>query len=124
MTHTQDFARTYQELALTLVCDTSKDRNMPTILASAFAAVEQRKLAVWIKGHVIPGYDPTVWRRDDFGHAIRFSDYGNRSSTYGWEIDHIVAIALGGSDGLSNLRPLHCTNNATLGGLLGGMFKG
>lgn len=72
---------------------------------------------------MIPGYDPNVWRRDAFGHPIRFSDYGDRSSLYGWEQDHILPKALGGSDALDNLRPLHCKNNASLGGILGGALS-
>jgi hypothetical protein len=80
---------------------------------------EALKRAVWEKGHVIPGYDLAIWRRDDHGHAIRYADHGDRASEYGWEIDHIHPIALGGSDDLSNLRPLHCATNALLGGLLG-----
>lgn len=79
---------------------------------------EQLKLAVWNKGHIIPGYDSNIWRRDDFGHAMRYSDYGDRNSTYGWEIDHIVATTLGGGDHLGNLRPLHWKPNSTLGGML------
>src|SRR3989442_13738871 len=85
--------------------------------------LEARKLAVWAKGHIIPGYDPATWRRDDFGHAIRFSDYGDRNSTYGWEIDHIVATALGGLDDLSNFRPFRTAVNAGLGGLFAGVLQ-
>jgi hypothetical protein len=74
-------------------------------------------------GRVAPGYDPAVWRYDDYGHLIRFADYGDRQSAYGWEIDHIHATMLGGSDSLDNLRPLHCRQNASLGGMLGGLFS-
>ena len=35
---------------------------------------------VWQKGAIIPGYDPAEWRRDDFGYAMSFTMYGNRSS--------------------------------------------
>lgn len=84
---------------------------------------ETRKLAVWSKGQIIPGYDASLWRYDAYGHVIAFSEYGNRQSAHGWEIDHIVAVAIGGSDHISNLRPLHCMNNAALGGILGGLLK-
>jgi 5-methylcytosine-specific restriction endonuclease McrA len=84
---------------------------------------EARKQAVWTKGQIIPGYDAAVWRHDAFGYVIRYSNYGNRNSDYGWEIDHIVATALGGSDDFSNLRPLHYTKNASLGGVLGGLLN-
>lgn len=83
------------------------------------ASEGSKKLSVWAKGQAIAGYDPSIWRRDEYGHAIRFSDYGDRSSQYGWEIDHIFPSALGGSDELHNLRPLHHARNASLGGLLG-----
>lgn len=69
-------------------------------------------IAVWIKGAVIVGYDPATWRRDVYGLAIKFADYGNRDSEYGWEIDHIVPQSRSGSDHPSNLRPLHWQNNA------------
>ena len=85
---------------------------------------ERRKRTVWNKGTPIPGYDPNVWRRDAHGNAMRFSDHGNRDSKYGWEIDHIRAVALGGSDDLSNLRPLRCSVNASLGGILGNALTG
>jgi hypothetical protein len=84
---------------------------------------EHRKVAVWWKGRVIPGFDAAVWRHDAFGHVIRFSDYGDRASQYGWEIDHVLPTALGGADTIDNLRPLHCTNNAGLGGILGALMK-
>lgn len=67
--------------------------------------------AVWRKGHPIVGYDPASWRRDDYGSAMRYSDHGNRSSDFGWEMDHIVKKEHGGSDTLSNLRPLQWLNN-------------
>ncbi len=39
---------------------------------------------------------------------MKRTEYGNRDSQYGWEIDHINPD---GGDGLSNLRPLQWANN-------------
>lgn len=75
---------------------------------------------VWNKGAPIIGYDSNVWRRDHEGKAMQYSEYGKRSSTYGWEIDHITPASRGGSDALSNLRPRHWEGNAAHGGRLGG----
>lgn len=84
---------------------------------------ELKRLAVWAKGRRIPGWDENVWRLDDYGNRICYFNYGDRNSEWGWELDHYpTAKSLGGSDDISNLRPLHCRKNASLGGILGGMF--
>lgn len=64
--------------------------------------------AVWQKGHVASNNDPTLWRKDDCGAWIARNEYGNRKSSYGWEVDH---ISPGGSDAIGNLRPLQWENN-------------
>ncbi|MCF8239512.1 MAG: HNH endonuclease [Saprospiraceae bacterium] len=43
---------------------------------------------------------------------MKFTDHGDRTSDYGWEIDHIRAVSNGGNDDLENLQPLHWRNNA------------
>ena len=63
---------------------------------------------VWEKGKTDPQNDPKIWRKDDCDAWIKRSEYGNRNSGSGWEIDH---ISPGGSDELSNLRPLQWKNN-------------
>ena len=69
--------------------------------------------AVWQKGHIAPNNDPSTWRRDDCNAWMRRASYGDRDSQYGWEIDHITSQDHGGSDALSNLRPLQWRNNAS-----------
>lgn len=68
--------------------------------------------AVWQKGSTVSGNSPSEWRKDECGAWILRTAYGNRTSKYGWEIDHITSIDHGGSDALSNLRPLQWGNNA------------
>lgn len=85
---------------------------------------ERKKLAVWQKGRPIPGYDAAVWRHDDHGNVICYGNHGDRSSQYGWEMDHHpIAASLGGSDDVTNLRPLQCIANASHGGILGGLLN-
>ena len=67
-------------------------------------------VAVWQKAVIVPGYDSARIRKDRCGAWIRFSDHGN-TGDFGWEIDHIQPIALGGGDQLANLQPLHWQNN-------------
>lgn len=76
---------------------------------------EDTILAVWQKGKIVGDNDPKVYRQDDCGAWMRFSDHGDRDAKYGWEIDHVIPSSNGGSDSLSNLQPLHWENNAAKG---------
>ena len=64
--------------------------------------------AVWRFAAKIPGNDPELWRKDEFGAWIYRLDYGNRRSQFGWEISETqsgVAISP-----LLGLRPLQWQN--------------
>lgn len=73
------------------------------------------RILVWNKATVVPGRDPNELRKDACGAWIKWSQYGNTDSQYGWEIDHIYPASLGGSDLLFNLQPLQWANNRKKG---------
>jgi hypothetical protein len=45
-----------------------------------------KRVAMWNKAAPIPGCDKAIWRCDDQGRIIRWSDYQDRFSRYGWLI--------------------------------------
>lgn len=65
---------------------------------------------VWHKARTSIGYPPQAYRYDECNKVICFKEYGQETE-YGWEIDHIRPIAHGGSDDLTNLRPLYWRHN-------------
>lgn len=90
-----------------------------TTLNESFAEdiVEQ----VWQKGQVVPGVDPSIRRKDSCGAWIDKHKHGDTTHNgTGWEIDHIIPVALDGSDELGNLRPLQWQNNRAKGDNLDG----
>jgi hypothetical protein len=92
------------------------------LLSNYFAKQEDKKRLVWAKGIIIPGREHEAYwvRWDAYYTEIHYNDHGNRDALYGWEMDHYPIPAwLGGSDDVSNLRPLHHRNNTALGPLSG-----
>jgi hypothetical protein len=55
---------------------------------------------------------------DPCGAAIVWSDFGDTTAETGWEIDHIIPVAHGGTDDLDNLQALQWENNRAKGDAL------
>jgi hypothetical protein len=70
--------------------------------------------AVWKKGIMVSGYDPSQYRQDDCGAWMKRSAYG-KIGEFGWEIDHVKPVSRGGTDELTNLQPLYWQNNREKG---------
>lgn len=69
---------------------------------------------VWNKARIEPGYNPNIWRKDFAGAWIRYDYYG-KTIEYGWEIDHLRPLIIGGTDSLNNLNAIHWRNNRRKG---------
>jgi hypothetical protein len=89
-----------------------------------FFSDEFKKQIIWQKAKPIISMDENEWRYDFQNRIIRYSEYGNRNSKYGWEFGHIHDRRLGGSDSFNNLRPQHWQSNASDGGILAALLKG
>lgn len=66
---------------------------------------------IWRKATRCDGFNPDIVRKDCCGAWIVKSEFGNRDSAFGWEIDHAYPKAKGGDDNIINLRPMHWENN-------------
>lgn len=72
-------------------------------------------LAVWMKATAVTGVNSDLLRQDYAGAWIRYADYGNRNSQYGWEIDHLKPLSQGGEEAMTNYLPLQWQNNVRKG---------
>ncbi|MCB0688325.1 MAG: HNH endonuclease [Saprospiraceae bacterium] len=81
-----------------------------------FSFSETIKQSVWKKAEKVPGYDSQVTRKDRCGAWIDWDKYGDTTENgNGWEIDHKIPVAEGGTDEISNLQPLQWQNNRKKG---------
>jgi len=87
----------------------------PLTLGYSQTAFHDLQKPVWEKGRIIPNFSAQIWRYDINGLVMKFSEFGNRNSEHGWEIDNIVPIVKGGTNDLSNLQPLNWQSNQAKG---------
>ena len=69
--------------------------------------LEDLKRAAWSRTSPVSGQQLNAWefRKDCLGNVVRYADYGNRHSPFGWELDTISRnVGLTDPD---NLQALH-----------------
>ncbi len=55
-------------------------------LSSDPFSILQTRVRAWEACARIPGCDKAIWRQDAAGRVIRWADFGDRFSRYGWEM--------------------------------------
>ena len=67
------------------------------------AMLEDLKRAAWARTSPVSGQQGNSWefRKDCLGNLVRFADYGNRHSPFGWELDSL------GANDPENFQALH-----------------
>ena len=70
--------------------------------------LEDLKRACWGRTSAVSGQiNSWEFRKDCLGNLLRYADFGNRHSPFGWELEYIVPARLGGSTDPENLQALH-----------------
>lgn len=72
---------------------------------------------VWNKAKKIPNTNPKVVRQDPYGKRINYNSHG-KSTTTGWNVDHIKPTSRGGSNDIGNLQALRSNTNKSKGNSL------
>lgn len=80
---------------------------------------EELKLKLWNRAQKVPGFDEHIFRKDPCGAWIIWDRYGMVDNLYGWEIDHVVPVAVLKEKNVPeekidhpiNLRAMQCDNN-------------
>lgn len=65
---------------------------------------------IWEKGKPLDGLSPEIVRLDPCGALMIRARFGDHSSEFGWDIDHIYPQMKGGDDSIENLRPMQWQN--------------
>lgn len=65
---------------------------------------------IWNKAAEMEGLDSSLFRKDACGAVIARSQYGMKDSNFGWDVDYVYPVELGGDDNIENLRAMQWQN--------------
>lgn len=68
--------------------------------------LEDLKRAAWARTSPVSSANAWDIRKDCLGNLVRYTDFGNRHSPFGWELDYI------GSNDPANLQAINWKANA------------
>ena len=74
------------------------------------AIISKNKELVWKEADILADKDPNMWRIDPCGACINWREF-NKKTKYGWNVDHILPQAKGGTYHIFNLCAMHWKNN-------------
>lgn len=92
-----------------------KKANITTLPHQRKIIYPYQKQLAWDKCAKVSGLNPREYRMDNYMNVIKYSEYGNRRSGSGWEIDHIKPFSKGGTNDDSNLQALQWYENVLKG---------
>jgi hypothetical protein len=70
--------------------------------------LEDVKRAAWSRTSPVGGH-ANAWefRKDRLGNLVRYADFGNRKSPFGWELAVVEPKCVAADSGTGNLQALH-----------------
>ena len=74
------------------------------------ARLPKNRELVWKEAEILEDNDPNMWRLDPCGACIHWKEF-RKKSEYGWDVDHILPKAKGGTFHIFNLCAMHWKNN-------------
>ena len=75
---------------------------------ASVTALEDLKRSAWARTSPVAGQmNSWEFRKDCLGNMVRYADFGNRHSPFGWELDYVGPRTPGATNNPDNLQALN-----------------
>ena len=110
---------TIMTIFLILLMLTTTMSKKPTKSSSTHSKYGQKQTPakVFSLAKPVKGKDPKLYRKDPYGNTMYKYSHG-KSTSLGWDVDHIKPKSKGGSNSIRNLQALHSSINRSKGNTL------